>query len=93
MDIQAMGGFSPIYDRDTFGAAVVAKTMDYMHGQGAQEAQPFDRETFGAAVVTKTLDYMNTDAGCCRHDSSYDFQKDVLMPAYTGQGTLVDRMI
>jgi hypothetical protein len=93
MDIQAMGSFSPIYDRETFGAAVVAKTMDSMHGQSAPEAKPFDRETFGAAVVATTIDYMNTDAGCCRHDNSYGFQMDVLMLAYTGQGTLLDRMV
>ncbi|MBP9944704.1 MAG: hypothetical protein KBF11_09155, partial [Desulfomicrobium sp.] len=55
-------------------------------------AQPFDKETFGAAVVTKTLDTMNANAH--RHQNrtqdSYSFQKDVLMPTYTGRGTLLD---
>ena len=93
MDIQPTGSALPIYDRETFGHAVVAKTMDYMHGGSAQEAQPFDKETFGAAVVATTIDYMNSDAGNSRHDNSYDFQTDVLMPAYTGQGTLLNRMV
>lgn len=93
MDIQPMGSAPPIYDRETFGHAVVAKTMDYMHGAAAPKAQPFDKETFGAAVVATTIDYMNTDAGNSRHDNSYDFQTDVLMPAYTGQGTFLERMV
>ncbi len=93
MDIQAMGNTSPIYDRQTFGAAVVAKTMDYMHGSASPASQAFDKETFGAAVVATTIDYMNTGAGCCRPDNSYEFQKDVLMPEYTGQGTLMNRMV
>jgi|GEM_PF-416570 len=68
-------------DKQTFGAAVVTKTMDYLNGQGSSgtDAAPMDKQTFGAAVVSKTLDYMNSGQG---HDSgmaqSYDFQKSVL---------------
>jgi hypothetical protein len=68
-------------DKQTFGAAVVTKTLDYMNGQSSSgmDAAPVDKQTFGAAVVTKTLDYMNSGEG---HDSgmaqSYDFQKSVL---------------
>jgi hypothetical protein len=68
-------------DKQTFGAAVVAKTLDYLNGQGSSGADmvPMDKQTFGAAVVTKTLDYMNSGNS---HDNgmsqSYDFQKSVL---------------
>jgi hypothetical protein len=68
-------------DRQTFEAAVVTQTLDYLNGQGssAQDAAPMDKQTFGAAVVSKTLDYMNAGQG---HDNgmaqSYDFQKSVL---------------
>ncbi|MDO9632494.1 MAG: hypothetical protein Q7I92_11400 [Humidesulfovibrio sp.] len=68
-------------DKQTFGAAVVSKTLDYMNGQGssAMDTAPMDKQTFGAAVVSKTLDYMNSGQG---HDNgmaqSYDFQKSVL---------------
>lgn len=96
MDIEGTLGISSQgYAKQTFGAAVVGKTLDYMNGAGASNAQPFDKETFGAAVVTKTLDTMN--ANTHRHqnrtEDSYSFQKDVLMPAYTGRGTLLDDMV
>lgn len=93
MDIEGtLGGISRGYAKQTFGAAVVGKTLDYMNGAGASNAQPFDRETFGAAVVTKTLDTMNanTNRHQNRTQNSYSFQKDVLMPTYTGRGTILD---
>lgn len=68
-------------DTQTFGAAVVTKTLDYMNGQGSSSIDnaPMDKQTFGAAVVSKTLDYMNSGQS---HDNgmaqSYDFQKSVL---------------
>ena len=94
MDIQGMsGGYAPVYDKTTFGAAVVGKTLDYMHGGGAPKAAPFDRETFGAAVVSTTIDYMNRNTNDHQHQNSYTFQTDVLMPAYTGRGTLLDSSV
>lgn len=93
MNIQATGSSLPIYDKETFGPAVVAKTLSYMHGETAQVGQPFDRETFGAAVVATTLNYMNSGAGNSRHDTSYGFQQDVLSPHYSGQGAFVNRMV
>lgn len=92
MDIQGIGSTLPVYDRETFGAAVVGKTLDYMHGRTTPGAQAFDRETFGAAVVSTTLDYLNTTSDCCKQDNSYTFQNDVLMPAYTGRGTFLDKL-
>lgn len=68
-------------DKQAFGAAVVAKTLDYLNDQGSSglDMVPTDKQTFGAAVVTKTLDYMNSgharDNGMAQ---SYDFQKSVL---------------
>lgn len=94
MEIQSMSGaYAPVYDRKTFGAAVVGKTLDYMHGGGAPKVAPFDRETFGAAVVSTTIDYMNTNTYQHRNQNSYTFQTDVLMPVYTGRGTLLDSSV
>lgn len=91
------------WDSQTFGAAVVGKTLDYMNGVAsspvqavqAGQAVPWDKQTFGAAVVSKTLDYMNSPglgstgwSGSMSAD--YDFQKSVLGPAYSGAGALVD---
>lgn len=95
MDITALSGAaSRGTANQSFGAAVVGKTLDYMNGGGASNAQPFDRQTFGAAVVTKTLDTMNANTHRYqnRNQSSYSFQQDVLMPVYTGRGTLLDTM-
>lgn len=55
-------------------------------------SQPSDRQVFGAAVVSKTLDYMNQNQHQHKTNNSYEFQKDVLMPVYTGKGTLMDDM-
>ena len=89
-------GAGPIMDRETFGAAVVGKTLDYMNNQGPSMA-PVDGETFGAAVVNKTLDYMNAPmAGASMGNTmggmeqSYDFQTSVLGAAYSGSGTILD---
>ena len=85
--ISAVGG---ITDRQTFGAAVVSKTLDYMNGQGSGSTlAPVDKETFGAAVVTKTMDYMNSPMygstgasswgpGANTGNADYDFQTTVL---------------
>lgn len=56
-------------------------------------SQVFDKQTFGAAVVSKTLDYMNKNKDQFSTNSSYDFQQSVLMPVYTGKGTLMDDMV
>ncbi len=93
MDIEGIsGGNSRGYANQTFGAAVVAKTLDYMNGGGTSNAQPFDKKTFGAAVVSKTLDTMNANTHRYQNSNqnSYSFQQDVLMPVYTGRGTLLD---
>lgn len=80
-------------DKQTFGAAVVTKTLDYMNGQGSSglDAAPMDKQTFRAAVVGKTLDYMNAGQG---HDNgmaqSYDFQKSVLGGHADAIGTLAN---
>ncbi len=90
-DMTSMGG---ITDRQTFGAAVVTKTLDTMNNTGSGPAA-FDKQTFGAAVVSKTLDYMNAgETGRHRAQSgmeqTYQFGKDVLSAAYTGKGTVID---
>ncbi len=93
MDIDGIsGGSSRDIARQTFGAAVVGKTLDYMNGGSSSNAQPFDKETFGAAVVTKTLDTMNANTHRYQNQNqnSYAFQQDVLMPTYTGRGTILD---
>jgi hypothetical protein len=72
---------STTMDRQTFGAAVVEKTLDYLNGQGSSgmDMAPVDKQTFGAAVVSKTLDYMNAGQGSDNSMAqSYDFQKSVL---------------
>jgi hypothetical protein len=95
MDITGISGsVSRSFDKQSFGAAVVGKTLDYMNGGSASNAQPFDKETFGAAVVSKTLDTMNANTHRYqnRNQSSYSFQQDVLMPVYTGRGTILDSM-
>jgi len=80
-------------DKQTFGAAVVTKTLDYMNGQGSSglDAAPMDKQTFGAAVVGKTLDYMNAGQG---HDNgmaqSYDFRTKVLEGGLAAKGLMVN---
>lgn len=68
-------------DKVTFGAAVVATTLDYLNGQGSSgaDAAPVDKQTTEAAVVAKTLDYLNAGQGQDNGMAqSYDFQKSVL---------------
>jgi hypothetical protein len=68
-------------DKQSFGAAVVERTLDYLNGQGSSglDQAPMDKQTFGAAVVEKTLDYMNAGQGQDNGmTQSYDFQKSVL---------------
>lgn len=96
-------GSPGVWDSQTFGAAVVSKTLDTMNGVASSplQAAPWDKQTFGAAVVGKTLDYMNAPglggtggtgskgwSGSMSAD--YDFQKSVLGAAYSGAGALVD---
>jgi len=95
MDVTGISGSTPrVFDKQSFGAAVVGKTLDYMNGSSASNAQPFDKETFGAAVVSKTLDTMNANSHRYQNQnqSSYSFQQDVLMPVYTGRGTILDSL-
>jgi hypothetical protein len=54
------------------------------------QVQAVDRQTFGAMVVSKTLDTLNAQRTGQGGSSLYDFQKDVLLPVYTGRGTIMD---
>lgn len=78
--ISGFGTQAPVLDRQTFGAAVVSKTLDYMNQQGmSSQAMPVDKQTFGAALVTKTMDYMNSPMfGSSTGNADYDFQTTVL---------------
>lgn len=56
-----------------------------------QEVTGLDRQTVGAMVVTNTLNTMNQWQRQHQGASAlFDFQQDVLLPAYTGRGTIVD---
>jgi hypothetical protein len=88
------------WDRQTFGAAVVNSTLDYMNN-GSNSPKwydsygPTDKTSFGAAVVNKTLDYMNSPTSGSKYnygavDPSYDLNKSVLSAAYLGKGTILD---
>ncbi|MBN2139415.1 MAG: hypothetical protein JW718_00280 [Desulfovibrionaceae bacterium] len=84
MDVSAIsssGGLASAMSRQTFGAAVVSKTLDYMNDAGGSSLAPVDKQTFGASVVSKTLDYMNTSPAK-GSSQSYDFQTSVLGGAY-----------
>ena len=83
------GGFAPV-GRQTFGAAVVTKTLDYMGGRGAFSHAPVDKASFGAAVVSGTLDLMNTDPFSGKSDPFYESQKSILA-AHTLKGGLFGR--
>ena len=63
-----------------------------IEGISGGNARGYANQTFGAAVVSKTLDTMNTNTHRYqnRNQNSYSFQQDVLMPVYTGRGTLLD---
>ncbi|MCA1946010.1 MAG: hypothetical protein LDL30_12140 [Desulfovibrio sp.] len=102
MSIDSIGGTgsSGVWDQQTFGAAVVSKTLDYMNNQGSSfaVAAPFDKQTFGAAVVGKTLDYMNSPSiatgsasgGADAMAQTYAFNKDVLGSYASGIGALAN---
>jgi len=93
----AIGGFgaSSPFDQDTFGAAVVSKTLDYMNNSGSGSTPaPVDQSSAEAALVSKTLDYMNP--GSSSNDKtgmaqSYDFQTNVL--GAHAKGVVVDSII
>lgn len=94
MDIQGIAGnASQLYDRKVFGAAIVGKTIEYLHGTSSPADKAFDKETFDAALVTQTIDTLNKNEERSKDHTTYTFQKDVLMPAYTGQGTILDNMV
>lgn len=91
----SLGGDATTMDRQTFGAQVVAKTLDYMNGQSSPENSlaPVDKASIGAAVVSKTLDYMNSGSqpGHANDVSKeYGFQKDVLGAYTAGIGALTN---
>lgn len=97
--ISAMNGIAAM-DRQTFGAQVVTKTLDYMnnHSGNSYDSMPMDKQSFGAAVVSKTLDYGNSGAygshsGSAGMEQSYDFQKSVLGAAYSGVGAIANLKI
>ncbi len=79
--------FSPVMDSQTFGAAVVTKTLDYMNNASGNSYAPVDKQTFGAAVVSKTLDYMNSGSSGGQSDmaQTYDFSSKVLGAVYNGK--------
>lgn len=102
-DLGISSASSGVWDSQTFGAAVVSRTLDTMNGvaSSSMQAAPWDKQTFGAAVVSKTLDYMNSPgfggtggsgstgwSGSMSND--YEFQKSVLGAAYSGKGALFD---
>ena len=70
--IDSMGGSGfAAMSRDTFGAQVVSKTLDFMNNSGGSGGgfgasggfAPVDKQTFGAGVVSKTLNNMNSGSG------------------------------
>jgi hypothetical protein len=90
----AGSGGTASFDRQTFGAQVVSKTLDTLNNASGQSVAPVDKETFGAQVVSKTLDYMNSGNNYGPNNASdYGFQKSVLDAAYSGKGTMLDQMI
>lgn len=92
-DMSVGGSFgAAAFDRQTFGAQVVTKTMDYMNGSSSSDLAPVDKETFGASVVSKTLDYMNSGSIGRDNSSLYDFQTSVLGAA-AGLGGFVNKMV
>jgi len=94
MALGGLGGNTP-FDQETFGAAVVSKTLDYMNDSGSGSSlAPVDKVSTEASLVSKTLDYMNP--GASSEDKtgmaqSYDFQTSVL--GGHAKGIVVDAMI
>ena len=94
MAIGGLGGSTP-FDQDTFGAAVVSKTLDYMNDSGSGSGlAPVDKASTEASLVSKTLDYMNPGSSSADKTGmaqSYDFQTSVL--GGHAKGIVVDAMI
>ena len=104
--IDSMGGSGfAAMSRQTFGAQVVSKTLDFMNNSGGSGGgfsasggfAPVDKQTFGAGVVSKTLDNMNSGSGFGGSGgfggsvgSDFDFQTSVLGAAFAGKGTIAD---
>lgn len=95
MNLEISGfGTQPVFDRQTFGAAVVSETLDTMNGTSSGML-PVDKASAEGALVSKTLDYMNS--GSMSGDPSgmgqtYDFSKNVL-GAYAGTGSILNTWI
>lgn len=94
MAIGGLGGSSP-FDQETFGAAVVSKTLDYMNNSGSSSSfAPVDKASAEGALVSKTLDYMNSGSSSGDKTGmaqSYDFQTSVL-GAYA-KGSVINTII
>ena len=60
--------------------------------EAAEQKEKLDEETSGAQAVSKNLDHMNENSSG-ETDSDYDFQNSVLSAAYSGKGTIMDRLI
>lgn len=92
MAIGGPGGYSP-FDQQTFGAAVVSETLDYMNDSGSSYA-PVDKTSAEASLVSKTFDYMNSGSSSSDKSGmaqSYDFQTDVL--GAHAKGKVIDSII
>lgn len=94
MAIGGLGGFGA-FDQQTFGAAVVSETLDYMNNSGSGSSfAPVDKASAEGALVSKTLDYMNsgsTSGDKTGMAQSYDFQTSVL--GAFAKGSVIDTMI
>ncbi|BDQ35793.1 hypothetical protein SYK_01530 [Pseudodesulfovibrio nedwellii] len=94
MAIGGLGGSSP-YDQQTFGAAVVSETLDYMNDTSSGSSfAPVDKMSAEASLVSKTLDYMNSGSSSADKTGmaqSYDFQTSVL--GAHAKGVVVDAII
>jgi hypothetical protein len=87
-------GAQSVFDRQTFGAAVVSETLDTMNGRGSS-LLPVDKASAEGALVSKTLDYMNPGSMAGNQsgmNQTYDLSKNVL-GAYAGTGSILDTMI
>ena len=101
-----MGGFGfAAMNRETFGAQVVSKTLEFLNNSGGSGGgfdssgrfAPVDKQTFGASVVSQTLNNMNSGNGFGGSKgfggsvgSDFGFQTSVLGAAFAGKGTIAD---
>lgn len=93
MAIGGLGGPSP-FDQETFGAAVVSKTLDNMNSSGSgSDLALVDKPSAEASLVTKTLDNMNpgSSGDTAGMAQSYDFQTDVL--GAFAKGSIINTII